>query len=85
MSAAYPPVRLLRNVATSKIVRALEQDGFAFIERQGSQRISHHPDGRFVVLHYHRGNDTLPPHVIRNLLNGTRWTATDLRRLKLIK
>ena len=37
MSAAHPPIRLLRNVATSRIVRALEQDGFRFVERQGSQ------------------------------------------------
>jgi predicted RNA binding protein YcfA (HicA-like mRNA interferase family) len=62
-----------------------EQDGFAFIERQGSQRVYHHRDGRFVVIHYHRGQDTLPPHVIRNLLTGTRWSEADLCRLKLIK
>jgi hypothetical protein len=37
------------------------------------------------VVHYHRGKDILPPHVIRNLLIGTRWSEVDLRRLKLIK
>ena len=85
MSAGHPPIRLLRNVTTGKVVRALEQDGFVFIERQGSQRVYHHQDGRFVVVHFHRARDTLPPHVIRNLLNGTRWSEGDLRRLKLIK
>ena len=85
MSAAHPPIRLLRNVATSRIVRALEQDGFQFVERKGSQRVYHHQDGRFIVVHYHRANDTLPPYVIRNLLTGTRWSEADLRRLKLIK
>lgn len=85
MSAAHPPIRLLRNVATSRIVRALEQDGFQFVERKGSQRVYHHQDGRFVVVHYHRAKDTLPPYVIRNLLTGTRWSEADLRRLKLIR
>jgi predicted RNA binding protein YcfA (HicA-like mRNA interferase family) len=83
MRPAHPPIRLLRNVATNKFVRALDQDGFEFIERQGSQRVYHHRDGRFVD--YHRAGDTLPPHVIRNLLKGTRRSEADLRRLKLIK
>jgi predicted RNA binding protein YcfA (HicA-like mRNA interferase family) len=30
-------------------------------ERQGSQRIYRHDDGRRVVIHYHRAKDTLPP------------------------
>lgn len=44
-----------------------------------------HPDGRRVVIHYHRAADTLPPYVLRNLLIGTGWSATDLRRLKLVR
>lgn len=74
MSTAHPPIRLLRNVATSRIVRALEQDGFQFVERKSSQRVYPHRDGRFVVVHYHRASDPLPPYVIRNPLNGTRWS-----------
>lgn len=76
---------LLRNVAARRIVRALERDGFAFTERQGSQRIYRHPDGRRVVVHYHRATDTFPPYVLRNFLIGTQWGEADLRRLKLIK
>jgi predicted RNA binding protein YcfA (HicA-like mRNA interferase family) len=85
MTSARPPAGLLRNVPTRRIAQALERDGFSFTERQGSQRIYRHGDGRRVVIHYHRSTDTLTPYVLRNLLAGTRWTEDDLRRLKLIK
>jgi predicted RNA binding protein YcfA (HicA-like mRNA interferase family) len=68
-----------------RIAQALERDGVSFTERQGSQRIYRHPDGRRVVIHYHRATDTLTPYVLRNLLAGTRRTEDDLSRLKLIK
>ena len=80
-----PPPGLLRNVSTRRIVRALEQEGFAHTERQGSQRIYRQPDGRRVVIHYHRATDTLPPYVLRNLLVGTAWSEADLQRLKLVR
>ena len=80
-----PAAGLLRNVSIRRIVRALEHDGFSFTERQGSQRIYRHPDGRRVVVYYHRAHAIMPPYVLRNLLVGTGWTEADLRRLKLIK
>lgn len=85
MTAMHPPTGPLRNVSTRRIVQALERDGFDFTERQGNQRIYRHDDSRRVVIHYHRAKDTLPPHVLRNLLLGTRWREEDLRRLRLIK
>jgi len=85
MSQEHPPIALLRNVSVRRIIRALDRDGFQFTERQGSQRIYRHPDGRRVVIHYHRPNDTLPPYVIRNFFIGTGWTEDDLRRLGLVK
>jgi predicted RNA binding protein YcfA (HicA-like mRNA interferase family) len=85
MTAAHPAAGLLRNVPIRRIVQALERDGFAYTERQGSQRIYRHSDGRRVVIHYHRATDTLPPYVIRNLLAGTSLSEADLRRLKLIR
>lgn len=85
MTPEQPYIVLLRNISVRRIVRALEGDGFQFTERQGSQRVYRHSDGRRVVIHYHRPNLTLPPYVIRNLLGGTRWIEEDLRRLKLIK
>jgi predicted RNA binding protein YcfA (HicA-like mRNA interferase family) len=75
----------LRNVSTRRIVRALEQDGFAHTERQGSQRVHRHPDDRRVVIHHHRATDTLPPYVLRNLLVGTASSEADLQRLKLVR
>ena len=85
MTLEHTAISLLRNVPVRRIVRALERDGFQFTEAQGSQRVYRHPDGRRVVIHYHRSNLTLPPYVIRNLLTGTRWAEADLRRLKLVK
>ena len=85
MTAEHPPIALLRNTPPRRIIRALERDGFVFTERQGSQRIYRHADGRRVVIHYHRSNLPLPPYVIRNLFIGTRWNEDDLKRLKLIK
>jgi predicted RNA binding protein YcfA (HicA-like mRNA interferase family) len=85
MTSERPPAGLLRNVSTRRIAQALERDGFSFTDRQGSQRIYRHQDGRRVVIHYHRATDTLTPYVLRNLLAGARWTEADLRRLRLIK
>ncbi|MCH8313696.1 MAG: type II toxin-antitoxin system HicA family toxin [Nitrospinae bacterium] len=59
MSLEHPPIGLLRNVSTKRIVQALERDGFQFVERKGSQRVYHHENGRFVVVHYHKASDTL--------------------------
>ena len=85
MNSELPSITLLRNVPVRRIIRALERDGFQFTQRQGSQRVYRHQDGRRVVVHYHRGSFTLPPYVIRNFLIGTHWTEEDLKRLKLIK
>ena len=85
MTSDHAPIAFLRNVPVRRIIRALEHEGFRFVERQGSQRVYQHQDGRRVVIHYHRANDTLPSHVIRNFLRGTRWTEEDLRRLGLIR
>ena len=40
--------------------------------------------GGRAVIHYHHANDTLPSGTLRNVLDGTRWTEDDLRRLGLI-
>ena len=85
MTPPHPPIALLRNVSTRRIIRALEREGFQFVERKGSQRVYQHPDRRRVLIHYHTGSDTLPPYVIRNLFIGTHWTEDDLKRLGLVK
>lgn len=75
----------LRNVPVRKLIRALERDGFVYRRAKGSQRVYRHPDGRRVVIHYHHGGDTLPVGTLKQIIEATRWTEEDLRRLGLIK
>jgi len=44
-------IHKLRNVPVREMIRALEQDGFQYKRRKGSQRVYRHPDGRRVVIH----------------------------------
>ncbi len=74
----------LRNLPVRRLVHALEKDGFAYRRRKGSQRVYRHADGRRVVVHYHRGSDTLPLGTLRQILEATHWTEDDLRRLGLL-
>jgi predicted RNA binding protein YcfA (HicA-like mRNA interferase family) len=85
MSGPGKLVHLLRNTPVRELIRALRKDGFA-LERKtrGGGRIYGHPDGRVVVIHYHHGHDTLPRGTLGSVLQGTRWTEADLKRLKLI-
>jgi predicted RNA binding protein YcfA (HicA-like mRNA interferase family) len=43
-------IHKLRNVPVKELIRALEQDGFQYKRRKGSQRVYRHPDGRRVVI-----------------------------------
>jgi predicted RNA binding protein YcfA (HicA-like mRNA interferase family) len=81
-----PPERLreLRNTPVRELIRALERDGFEYRRRQGSGRLYRHSDGRRALIHYHHAGDTLPIGTLRNVLQGTRWSEDDLRRLRLI-
>lgn len=79
-------VHLLRNVPVRKLINALERDGFSRKRKTRAGSIIYgHPDGRLVVVHYHRGSDTLPRGTLKSFLAGTGWDEDDLRRLKLIK
>ena len=41
---------------------------------------------RRVSIHFHHAKDTFRnPKLLKNLLDATGWTETDLRRLKLVK
>jgi predicted RNA binding protein YcfA (HicA-like mRNA interferase family) len=75
----------LRNTPVRKLIRALEQDGFMYRRAKGSQRVYRHPDGRRVMIHYHHGGDTLPMGTLRQIIEATRWTEEDFRRLGLLK
>lgn len=75
----------LRNVPVRKLILALERDGFVYRRSKGSQRVYRHSDGRRVVIHYHHGGDTLPAGTLKQILEATRWTEDDFRRLGLVK
>jgi predicted RNA binding protein YcfA (HicA-like mRNA interferase family) len=47
-------------------------------------RIYSHPDDRLTSIHYHTGSDTLTRKTLRSVLQATRWTENDLRRLGLL-
>ena len=74
----------LRNLPIRKIIGALDRDGFRYRKKKGAGRLYRHPDGRRAVIHYHHGNDTLPPGTLRSVLEATGWTEDDLKRLQLI-
>lgn len=76
-------LKSLRNISVLKLVRALERDGFIQRRARGSVRLYRHPDGRRVVIHYHRGGDTLVRKTLQSVLRGTRWTEKDLENLDL--
>ena len=75
----------LQNTPVRKLIRGLERDGFMYRRAKGSQRVYRHSDGRRVVIHYHHGGDTLPIGTLRQIIEATRWTEEDFRRLGLLK
>lgn len=77
-------IHKLKNTSVRELIRALEQDGFLYRRRKGSQRVYRHPDGRRVVLHFHHAKDTLPIGTLQSFFDGTRWNEDDLKRLGLI-
>ena len=78
-------VHALRNTPVRELVSALRRDGFVLErETRTGGRIYSHPDGRITVIHYHHGSDTLTRRTLRSVLEATRRTLEDLRRLGLI-
>lgn len=77
-------INKLKNTPIRDLIRALEQNGFQYTRRKGSQRVYRHPDGRRVVVHYHHAKDTLPPGTLQSFIQGTKWDEADLKRLNLI-
>ena len=75
----------IRNKSVDKLISALVKDGFLLDENIRTERIYRHPDGRRVSIHYHTGNTTFRPGLLKSLLKDIGWTEDDMRRLKLIK
>jgi predicted RNA binding protein YcfA (HicA-like mRNA interferase family) len=49
----------------------------------GSHQIYYHPDGRRVTVVFH-GSSTFRRKTLKSMIDQTRWTEADLKRLKLI-
>ena len=76
---------LLRNTAVRDLIRAIEREGFSLDQAgQTGARIYRHSDGRRVVIHYHRGSDTLTRRTMRSVLSSLGWTQEDVQRLGLV-
>ncbi len=74
----------LKNKTADDLIAALIKDGWDLDEKVRTERIYRHPDGRHVSIHYHPGK-TYGPNLLKALLNDIGWSASDMRRLKLIK
>jgi predicted RNA binding protein YcfA (HicA-like mRNA interferase family) len=76
----------LRNLTAREIMSALIRDGFAFDRGAGSHQIYYHPDGRRVSVTFHSPGDTFARKTLKSMIEKeARWTADDLRRLKLVR
>ncbi len=78
-------MRLPKNITAIEFRRALERDGFKQRpKKKGGHLIFKHPDGRRVVLAYHRSGDTFPPKTLKAMIRDAGWTEEDLKRLGLL-
>ena len=85
MSFSSSVWKQIKNISKAKMIAALSNDGFCLDTNVKTERVYRHPDGRRVIIHYHKGSDTFGPKLLQGLLKDTGWTKKDLRRLKLIK
>jgi predicted RNA binding protein YcfA (HicA-like mRNA interferase family) len=75
--------RQLKNTTVEQFIAALKKDGWTDEEKGGGRRCFVKGSLR-VVVHYHPGK-TWGAKFLKGLLDDTRWTLDDLRRLKFIK
>ncbi len=67
-----------------ELISSLIHDGFSFDRGDGSHQIYYHPDRRRVTVIFHGGNSTFKRKTLKSIIDQTRWTEEDLKRLKLI-
>lgn len=75
----------LKNKPTEELITALLRDGFTLADKVRTERIYRHPDRRKVSIHYHKSSETYGAKLLKALLEDTKWSEDDMRRLKLIK
>lgn len=64
----------------AKVVRALENVGFAVSRVNGSHHIMRHPDGRSVAVPVHAGRD-IAKGTLRSILTSVGITSDEFRAL----
>jgi predicted RNA binding protein YcfA (HicA-like mRNA interferase family) len=72
-----------RGLSARALVKALHSDGFRLVRTRGSHHMYRHPDGRRVVVAYHRLRDTFPVGMLKAMIADIGWSEEDLRRLGL--
>ena len=75
----------LKSLTAREWVVALERDGFFVRKGRGSHHIYQHPDGRRVLVIYHRQGDTFGAKTIKQMIVAAAWSEEDLQRLRLLK
>jgi mRNA interferase HicA len=72
-----------RGITARRLIRALHEDGFELKRTRGSHRIYRHPDGRRILVAYHRIGGTFPIGTFKAMIRDAGWDDDDLRRLRL--
>ncbi len=75
---------LPKNITANKFKHALERDRFKQTKKRGGHLVFRNPDGRRVILSFHKSKDTFPPKTLKSMIQDAGWTEKDLRRLSLI-
>jgi len=76
----------LRGLTASKLVKALERDGFYRKSQRGSHHRYAHVDGRRVTVTFHRPGQTFKIGTLQSMIGKqAQWGEEDLKRLKLLK
>jgi predicted RNA binding protein YcfA (HicA-like mRNA interferase family) len=73
-----------KGITARQFVQALHKDGFELKRVRGSHHIYRHPDGRRIVVAYHKLGDTFPIGTLKAMLRDVDWNDDDLQRLGLI-
>ncbi len=74
-----------RGLTARQLIGALRADGFLLARTRGSHHIYRRPDGRRVVVAYHRVSDTFPIGTLKAMLEDIGWSDADLLRLGVLR
>jgi len=75
-----------RSLTARELINALIKDDFSLDRQSGSHRQYRHPDGRRVTVSFHHASDAFRPKTLKSMIEKqAKWTAQDLRRLKILK